>query len=59
MHAWGRSRPLWIPYYFCLVNAAAGIAVLSLLGGVRFEKWEVARDANQPVALQPAAFEGD
>jgi cellulose synthase/poly-beta-1,6-N-acetylglucosamine synthase-like glycosyltransferase len=58
-HAWGRARPLWIPYYFCLVNAAAGIAVLSVLGGVRFERWEVAREARKPVALQAAGYEGD
>jgi cellulose synthase/poly-beta-1,6-N-acetylglucosamine synthase-like glycosyltransferase len=58
-HAWGRARPLWIPYYFCLANAAAGIAVLSVLGGVRFERWEVAREARKPVALHPAGFGGD
>jgi cellulose synthase/poly-beta-1,6-N-acetylglucosamine synthase-like glycosyltransferase len=58
-HAWGRARPLWIPYYFCLVNAAAGIAVLSVLGGVRFERWEVAREARKPVTLQAAGSGGD
>lgn len=58
-HAWGRARPLWIPYYFCLVNAAAAIAVISVLGGVRFERWEVAREARKPVALQAARSEGD
>jgi cellulose synthase/poly-beta-1,6-N-acetylglucosamine synthase-like glycosyltransferase len=58
-HPWGRARPLWIPYYFCLVNTAAAIAVLSVLGGVRFERWEVAREARKPVALQAAGSEGD
>lgn len=58
-HVWGKARPLWIPYYFCLVNAAAAIAVLSVLGGVRFERWEVAREARKPVALQAAGSEGD
>jgi cellulose synthase/poly-beta-1,6-N-acetylglucosamine synthase-like glycosyltransferase len=58
-HAWGRARPLWIPYYFCLVNAAAAIAVLSVFGGVRFERWEVAREARKPVALQAARSGGD
>jgi cellulose synthase/poly-beta-1,6-N-acetylglucosamine synthase-like glycosyltransferase len=57
-HAWGRARPLWIPYYFCLVNGAAAIAVLSVLGGVRFETWEVAREARGPVALQAGRFGG-
>jgi cellulose synthase/poly-beta-1,6-N-acetylglucosamine synthase-like glycosyltransferase len=57
--AWGTARPLWIPYYFCLVNAAAAIAVLSLLGGVRFEKWDPARQARTPVAAQAARSESD
>jgi hypothetical protein len=37
---WGRLKPLWVPYFFCLANAAAALAVLSLLAGVRFELWE-------------------
>ena len=37
---WGRLKPLWIPFFFCLANAAAALAVLSLLAGVRFERWE-------------------
>lgn len=37
---WGRLKLLWIPYFFCLANGAAALAVLSLLGGVRFERWE-------------------
>jgi cellulose synthase/poly-beta-1,6-N-acetylglucosamine synthase-like glycosyltransferase len=37
---WGRLKPLWIPYFFCLANGAAGLAVLSLMAGVRFERWE-------------------
>jgi len=41
---WGRLKPLWIPYYFCLANGAAGLAVLSLLAGVRFERWEPAAE---------------
>jgi cellulose synthase/poly-beta-1,6-N-acetylglucosamine synthase-like glycosyltransferase len=39
---YGRSKPLWIPYFFCLANGAAALAVLSLLAGVRFERWEPA-----------------
>lgn len=42
---WGRLKPLWIPYFFCLANGAAALAVLSLLAGVRFERWE-------PVAMR-------
>lgn len=39
---WGRLKPLWIPYFFCLANGAAALAVLSLLLGVRFTTWEPA-----------------
>jgi cellulose synthase/poly-beta-1,6-N-acetylglucosamine synthase-like glycosyltransferase len=39
---WGRIKLLWIPYYFCLANAAAGLAVLSLFARVRFATWEPA-----------------
>ena len=42
---WGRAKPLWVPYFFCLANLAAALAVLSLLAGVRFERWE-------PVAMR-------
>jgi cellulose synthase/poly-beta-1,6-N-acetylglucosamine synthase-like glycosyltransferase len=45
---WGRIKPLWIPYFFCLANIAAALAVLSLLAGVRFERWE-------PVAVRGVA----
>jgi cellulose synthase/poly-beta-1,6-N-acetylglucosamine synthase-like glycosyltransferase len=44
---WGRARPLWVAYYFCLVNLAAAIAVLSVLGGVRFERWNPAGDGRR------------
>jgi cellulose synthase/poly-beta-1,6-N-acetylglucosamine synthase-like glycosyltransferase len=37
---WGRLRPLFVPYYFCLANLAAALAVLSLFAGVRFTTWE-------------------
>jgi cellulose synthase/poly-beta-1,6-N-acetylglucosamine synthase-like glycosyltransferase len=47
--AWGRTRPLWVPSYFCLANVAAAIAVLSLLRGVRFERWDPTRQVRQPV----------
>jgi cellulose synthase/poly-beta-1,6-N-acetylglucosamine synthase-like glycosyltransferase len=36
----GRLRALWIPYYFALTNVAAGLAVLSLAAGLRFEQWK-------------------
>jgi cellulose synthase/poly-beta-1,6-N-acetylglucosamine synthase-like glycosyltransferase len=46
---WGRARPLWIPYYFCLVNLAAAAAVISVVGGVRFERWDPAQRGRTPV----------
>jgi cellulose synthase/poly-beta-1,6-N-acetylglucosamine synthase-like glycosyltransferase len=48
---WGRLKPLWIPFFFCLANAAAALAVLSLLAGVRFERWE-------PVDMRGSARSG-
>ena len=48
---WGRLKPLWVPYFFCLANVAASLAVLSLLAGVRFERWE-------PVAMRSDARSG-
>lgn len=45
---WGRLKPLWIPYYFCLANAAAALAVLSLLVGVRMTTWEPAASRHRP-----------
>jgi cellulose synthase/poly-beta-1,6-N-acetylglucosamine synthase-like glycosyltransferase len=44
--SWGRARALSFPYYFCLANMAAALAVLSLLRGVRFERWQPAREAG-------------
>lgn len=40
---WARMRVLWIPYFFCLANLAAGIAMLSLAAGTRYRKWEPIR----------------
>jgi cellulose synthase/poly-beta-1,6-N-acetylglucosamine synthase-like glycosyltransferase len=42
--ALGRRAPraLWVPYYFCLSNLAATIAVCLLVRGRRFEVWEPA-----------------
>ena len=38
----GRRSPraFSVPYYFSLANIAAALAVLSLVAGVRYEKWE-------------------
>lgn len=39
----GRLKPFALPFYFCLVNAAALVAVTNLLRGVRIERWEPQR----------------
>ncbi len=38
-----QSRLLWIPYFFCLANLAAAIAMVSLAVGTRYRKWEPSR----------------
>ena len=45
----GRWRLLALPYYFCLVNVAALVAVLNVLRGRSIERWESQRaDAETP-----------
>lgn len=36
----GRLKPLSIPYYFCLANAAAFLGAISVLWGLQVVKWE-------------------
>jgi cellulose synthase/poly-beta-1,6-N-acetylglucosamine synthase-like glycosyltransferase len=50
---WGKTRPLWVAYYFCLVNLAAAIAVVSVVAGVRFERWDPAQMGRRGV--EPAS----
>ncbi len=35
----GRAKPLFVPYYFCFVNAAAFFGLLSILRGNRVTAW--------------------
>jgi cellulose synthase/poly-beta-1,6-N-acetylglucosamine synthase-like glycosyltransferase len=35
----GRAKPLFVPYYFCFVNAAAFLGVLSIAHGTRHAAW--------------------
>jgi len=44
---WGRSKPLYAPFYFCLANAAALVGVLSLLRGERITVWQPQREMTQ------------
>jgi cellulose synthase/poly-beta-1,6-N-acetylglucosamine synthase-like glycosyltransferase len=46
--SWSRRRLFWLPYFFCLANLAAAVAMLSLLAGARYERWTPARPASSP-----------
>jgi cellulose synthase/poly-beta-1,6-N-acetylglucosamine synthase-like glycosyltransferase len=37
--ALGRSKPLYIPYFFCFVNAAAFFGILSIMRGQKQSSW--------------------
>jgi cellulose synthase/poly-beta-1,6-N-acetylglucosamine synthase-like glycosyltransferase len=40
---WARSRPLQLPFYFCMVNAAALVAAVNVVLGRRIDLWEPQR----------------
>jgi cellulose synthase/poly-beta-1,6-N-acetylglucosamine synthase-like glycosyltransferase len=56
---WAKRPVLWVPYYFCLANAAAGAAVVSVLAGVRYTEWEPDRGGPAAAAAGAAATAGD
>ena len=39
----GRLRPLYVPFYYCMANAAAAIAVVRFLRGERIVSWQPQR----------------
>ena len=39
----GRVKPVYIPFYYCMANLAAGVALLQLLAGRRIELWQPQR----------------
>jgi cellulose synthase/poly-beta-1,6-N-acetylglucosamine synthase-like glycosyltransferase len=43
---WAGRKVFFVPYFFCLANVSAAIAVFSVLAGVRFERWEPSRSAG-------------
>jgi len=51
-HRLGRLKFLYIPFFYCLANAAALIAVIRVLRGKRVEFWQPQRhgSAAQPVS---------
>jgi cellulose synthase/poly-beta-1,6-N-acetylglucosamine synthase-like glycosyltransferase len=40
---WGRSKLLYIPFFYCMANAAALVALLKLVRGRRIELWQPQR----------------
>jgi len=45
----GRFRPVFLPYYFCVVNAAAGVGILQVLAGRQIATWTPDRDPQSAV----------
>jgi len=43
---WGRARLLSIPFFFCMVNAAALVATWNVVRGHRIDRWEPKRAAH-------------
>jgi hypothetical protein len=46
----GRMKPLTLPYFFCMVNAACMIATFNLIRGRRIDLWEPQRQADGAAA---------
>jgi cellulose synthase/poly-beta-1,6-N-acetylglucosamine synthase-like glycosyltransferase len=42
----GRLKPLCVPFYFCLANAAVFLGMLSLLRGYRITTWQPQRETH-------------
>jgi glycosyltransferase involved in cell wall biosynthesis len=53
----GMRRPFYIPFFYCLANLAAVVALWNLVRGKRIERWSPQRHEGQPRAGQgrPAA----
>jgi len=47
----GQKKPLAIPYYFCMVNAACLVAAANIVRGRRIERWDTER--SLPAAETP------
>jgi cellulose synthase/poly-beta-1,6-N-acetylglucosamine synthase-like glycosyltransferase len=42
-HAVGQHRLLYVPFYYCMANTAAMVAIANLLRGERIERWQPQR----------------
>jgi cellulose synthase/poly-beta-1,6-N-acetylglucosamine synthase-like glycosyltransferase len=45
----GHWRLLFVPFFYCMANAAAGVAVVRFLRGERIVTWNPQRHGSQPV----------
>ena len=50
----GRARPLYVPFFFVLANAAALAGLGLALRGQRIERWQPRRDGHAPTGGEPA-----
>jgi hypothetical protein len=44
--ATGRMKLFCIPFYYCVANAAALVALAKVLGGARIELWQPQRESS-------------
>lgn len=53
--ALGRLGPvLSVPYYFCLVNLASGVALVEIFRGKEYRTWASSRQVPAPLSAPPA-----
>jgi hypothetical protein len=45
---WGRAPCFYIPFFYCLANAAALVALTRLMIGTRVEAWQPQRHEGRP-----------
>jgi len=51
----GRQKPIYVPFYFCMVNAACVVAIWQLLAGRRIERWQPQRHPSTGAAKAAGA----
>ena len=57
-HRLGRTRPLAIPAYFCMVNVAAVCAATNALAGRRIDRWSPQRTSADAGTPRPTTAAG-
>jgi len=41
----GRLKPVYVPFYYCMANAASAVAVVQAVRGQRIAVWQTQRQA--------------